>query len=301
MRLALKQKGIQKSLRTVQRIMSEMGLTHTKRVPHGITKATTEIQERENLIKRDFSAVEPMKKLLSDITEIQCADKKLYVSAVLDCFNGEIVALTMDDNMKKELCIRTVTELKERYGKLEGTIFHSDRGSQYTSEAFREALHDIGLVQSLSGTGHCYDNARMESFFCNTEERKDLSDCSISTEKRRSENDHLPIRIYLLQPAAGIYCQSQRLSAGSLQKSNAQQEEYSSCCMIYHYFWGFLTALFLTFPGDGAATEHRPLPSLSSESRPEGHPYDGHRTNKPAVRSTKSISLFYIKETTLPL
>ena len=172
MRLALKQKGIQKSLRTIQRIMSEMGLTHKKRVPHGITKATTEIQERENLIKRDFSAVEPMKKLLSDITEIQCADKKLYVSAVLDCFNGEIVALTMDDNMKKELCIRTVTELKERYGKLEGTIFHSDRGSQYTSEAFREALHDIGLVQSLSGTGYCYDNARMESFFATLKKEK---------------------------------------------------------------------------------------------------------------------------------
>ena len=67
--------------------------------------------------------------------------------------------------MKKELCIRTVKELELQYGKkLKGAIFHSYRGSQYTSEAFRTALKNAGLIQSLSGTERCFDNARMESF-----------------------------------------------------------------------------------------------------------------------------------------
>ena len=165
MNTALEQRGIRVSLRTVYRAMSEMGILHRRRVPRGTTKATTEIQDHENLIKRDFKAEKPLRKLLSDITEIQCYDGKLYLSAVIDCYNGEILSIAMDSNMKKELCIRTVTELKTQYGKkLGGAIFHSDRGSQYTSEAFRNALSEAGLTQSLSGTGHCFDNARMESF-----------------------------------------------------------------------------------------------------------------------------------------
>lgn len=174
MRTALKSTGIVVSKRTVYRAMSEMGLLHKKRTPHGTTKATTEIQEQENLIKRDFAAEKPLQKLLSDITEMQCYDGKLYLSAVLDCYNGEVLSVAMDDNMKKELCIRTVDELKLQYGKkaLAGAVFHSDRGSQYTSAAFKSALEEAGLVQSLSGTGHCFDNARMESFFATLKKEK---------------------------------------------------------------------------------------------------------------------------------
>lgn len=170
--IALNQRGVKKSLGTVREVMRENGWLHKRRYPHGITKATTEIQERENLIKRDFSAEKPMSKLLSDITEIQCSDGKLYTSAVLDCCNGEIVALEMRDNMKKELCIETVRQLNDRYGNLNGVIFHSDRGSQYTSEQFRNTLKEYGMTQSLSGTGHCFDNARMESFFATLKKEK---------------------------------------------------------------------------------------------------------------------------------
>ena len=172
MQTALSQRGTHVSLRTVYRTMSEAGLIHKRRRPHGITKADTAIQDKENLIKRDFTATTPLKKLLTDITEVQCADGKLYVSPILDCFNGEIVALEMRDNMKKELCIATIKQLYERYGRLEGTILHSDRGCQYTSYAFRRTLVSSGLIQSLSGTAHCYDNARMESFFATLKKEK---------------------------------------------------------------------------------------------------------------------------------
>ncbi len=66
--------------------------------------------------------------------------------------------------MKKELCIDTLHALTRRY-KLDGTILHSDRGSQYTCDAFHQELSKVGVTQSLSGVDHCYDNARMERFF----------------------------------------------------------------------------------------------------------------------------------------
>ena len=170
---ALSQRGIKTSRRTVYRAMKEGGLLHKRRRPHGITKADTETQDRENLIKRDFTASAPLRKLLTDITEVPCSDGKLYVSPILDCFNGEIIALEMRDNMKKELCIDTVERLRERFGKaLNGAVFHSDRGCQYTSYDFRKKISTCGMYQSLSGTDHCYDNARMESFFATLKKEK---------------------------------------------------------------------------------------------------------------------------------
>ena len=156
MNVAFKQKGIHVSPRTVYRTMSDMGLIHRKRTPRGTTKATTEIQERENLIKRDFQAEKPLQKLLSDITEIQCYDGKLYVSAVLDCYNGEILSVAMDSNMKKELCIRTVTELALQYGKKIAERFFTATEEVSTpakhSEAHseRQGLFKVSAVQGIA-------------------------------------------------------------------------------------------------------------------------------------------------------
>jgi len=170
---ALEQNGIQTSRRTVYRAMKEGGYLHKRRTSHRTTKADTEVQEQENLLKQDFRSDEPLKKFLTDITEVPCRDGKLYVSPIMDFFNGEIVALEMRENMKKELCIDTVKQLRRKYGKqIGGAIFHSDRGSQYTSEGFREELASLKLVQSLSGVNYCYDNARMESFFATLKKEK---------------------------------------------------------------------------------------------------------------------------------
>ena len=149
MKIALFNKGLKVGTRRLTRLMRELNLIHErKRRPKGLTKATTEVQEQENLIKQDFTADKPFTKLLTDISQIQCADGKLYISPILDCFGGEILALQMRNNMKNR-----------------GAILHSDRGSQYTSDEFRKTLKSNGVTQSLSGVDHCYDNARMESFF----------------------------------------------------------------------------------------------------------------------------------------
>ena len=165
MQMALAHRGHTAGIRKLKRIMLEMGLVHErKRRPKGLTKATTEIQEKENLIKQDFSADKPYTKLLTDISQVQCIDGKLYISPILDCSDGEVLSLIMRDNMRKELCMDTVKAAGMRY-PIKGAILHSDRGSQYTSNDFRALLASNNIQQSLSGVDHCYDNARMESFF----------------------------------------------------------------------------------------------------------------------------------------
>lgn len=170
--LALEQKGIKTSYSTVYRIMKKHGLLKkAKRHPNGLTREDAFAQKSENLIQRDFTASAPNQKWLSDITEVPCSDGKLYVSAVLDCFNGEILGLAMGDNMRKELCIQAFENAcKARNAR--GMIFHSDRGSQFTSQAFRESLAKRNAIQSMSGKGRCYDNARMESFFATLKKEK---------------------------------------------------------------------------------------------------------------------------------
>lgn len=74
--------------------------------------------------------------------------------------------------LKKELCVDTVKQLKYRYGNLNGVILHTDRGSQYTSDLFRSILSRYGMIQSLSSTGKCFDNSRMESFFATLKKEK---------------------------------------------------------------------------------------------------------------------------------
>ena len=142
-----------------------------KRRPNGTTKADAQAQKSENLIKQDFSAEKPNEKYLTDITEVQCSDAKLYVSPILDCYDGSIVACRMDTNKRAELCAESFKLACKRIGA-RGMILHSDRGSQYTSEVFRKALGEYGAIQSMSGTGRCYDNARMESFFATLKKEK---------------------------------------------------------------------------------------------------------------------------------
>lgn len=135
-----------------------------KHRPKGLTKADPAAQASENLIKQDFTASSPNEKWLGDITEIPTAEGKLYVAAILDCFDGTIVGFKMASHMKAELCIDAFTSAAKKYQAI-GMIFHSDRGSQYTSSAYRKVLISYGAVQSMSNTGKCFDNARMESFF----------------------------------------------------------------------------------------------------------------------------------------
>jgi transposase InsO family protein len=172
LRLKQAEYGYSGSYSTVYRVMKSNGLLQKKkRNPNSLTKEDYAAQKSENLINQDFYASEPNIKWLSDISEVNTADGKLYISPVLDCFDGQIVGLAMDDNMKKELCIASFEQACLLHNA-SGMIFHSDRGTQYTSHKFRESLESHGAIQSMSGTGRCYDNARMESFFATLKKEK---------------------------------------------------------------------------------------------------------------------------------
>lgn len=103
---------------------------------------------------------------MTDLTEIKTKDGKLYVSAIFDCFNAEVLGLVMDDNMRAELCVRTLKSAVTAHPALRGAIAHSDWGSQYTSSAYREVVGKYKIQQSMnSDSGRCHDNARCESMW----------------------------------------------------------------------------------------------------------------------------------------
>ena len=153
-------------------VCRDNGLLQCRRRPRCLTKADPEAQKSDDLVQRDFTAQGSNEKVLTDITEVECKDGKLYVCAVLDCFDAAIVGLSMDTNMRTELCVDALQSAVNRFGAAAGMIVHSDRGSQFTSHLFRDTLESLNLRQSMGRTGVCYDNARMESFFATL--KKDL-------------------------------------------------------------------------------------------------------------------------------
>ena len=155
------------SERTVYRIMERIGLSHRpNRKPHGITKADRNARKSENLLNRDFRAGSPLKKCVTDITEIPAKNGKLYVSAIFDCYDLGVLGLSMSDNMKTELCTSTIANMVKSNPSVCGMILHSDRGSQYTSASYRAELSRHGIIQSMnSDGGRCHDNARCEAMW----------------------------------------------------------------------------------------------------------------------------------------
>ena len=94
---------------TVRRVMKEAGIPRRpKRRPNGGTKADREAAKADDLLKRDFKAGRPLEKCVTDITEIPARDGKLYISAIFDCFNLEVLGLAIDTNKKAGLCRRTL-------------------------------------------------------------------------------------------------------------------------------------------------------------------------------------------------
>ena len=125
-----------------------------------------EAMKSDDLLKRDFRSDEPLKKCITDITEIKAKDGKLYTSVIFDCFDLSVLGIAMSTNMKAELCVQTLDNAMASYPALRGAILHSDRGAQYTSDLYRRAITRYGICQSMnSAGGRCHDNARCESMW----------------------------------------------------------------------------------------------------------------------------------------
>ena len=114
----------------------------------------------EHLLKRQFQADAPMHKLVTDITYLPFGGKTLYLSSILDLFNGEVVASTISDKQDTAFVLDTLKQLPA----VPGAMLHSDQGSVYTSQAYQETVKGRGITMSMSRKGTPADNASIESF-----------------------------------------------------------------------------------------------------------------------------------------
>jgi putative transposase len=149
----------------VRQLTRELGLVACQPRPW----RTTTVQGGEqstapDLVGRDFTAEAPGCKLVGDITYIPTWTGWLYLATVIDCFNREVVGYAMADHMRTSLVVDAL-QMARNHSLAAGCIFHSDRGTQYTSTEFAAKLAALNMRQSLGRTGCCYDNALAESFF----------------------------------------------------------------------------------------------------------------------------------------
>ena len=177
----LRQSGQRIGKNRVWRLMRENALTvKTRRRFKLTTNSDHKRAVADNLVQRQFCADAPDRLWTGDITYIATAQGWLYLAVVLDVFSRRIVGWSMDEHMTDDLVITALANALARRRPSPGFIFHTDRGSQYCSKRFRATVEKASGIQSMSGTGCCYDNAITETFF-STLKRELVYHCRFTT------------------------------------------------------------------------------------------------------------------------
>ena len=162
---AIRREGILVNHKTVQRLMVTLGLksrvrTKKYRAYHGeVGKAAP------NILEQRFKATRPNEKWVTDVTEFSVGGKKLYLSPILDLFNGEIVSYELSHRPLFGIIEKMLRRAFTRLVPGDRPILHSDQGWQYRMPIYQQTLQRAAVVQSMSRRGNCLDNAVMESFF----------------------------------------------------------------------------------------------------------------------------------------
>jgi transposase InsO family protein len=163
--LELKRNGCHVNHKSVQRLMQAMGMKSLVRPKKYRSYHAGQHADVANVLQRQFMAEQPNQKWVTDVTEFNVLGEKLYLSPVMDLFNGEVVSYEMNTQPRFKLVGDMLRKALGKLGRKEKPLLHSDQGWQYQSRAYRRLLADHGLVQSMSRRGNCLDNAAMESFF----------------------------------------------------------------------------------------------------------------------------------------
>ena len=163
----LNEQGIKVSQKRVARRMKELGLRSivVKKFNHSGKSKIDETKEYPNLLEQDFYAEKPSQKWVGDITYIYTIETGwTYLAIVMDLFDSKVVGWSYGLSMTDELVIDAFNKALINRGLEKNGIFHSDRGSQYTSNDYEELLATLSIKHSYSKKGYPYDNASMESF-----------------------------------------------------------------------------------------------------------------------------------------
>ena len=151
--------------KAVQRIMSELGLKSVIRKVRYRSYKGEVGKVAPNVIARDFAATAPNRKWATDVTQINIGPAELYLSPILDMYNGEIISYNISASPNLEQVYDMLDKAFEKFDSLDGLILHSDQGWQYQHYGYRKRLEDRHIIQSMSRKGNCLDNAMMENFF----------------------------------------------------------------------------------------------------------------------------------------
>jgi len=160
MQVALRREGFTVNHKRVYRLMRKLGIQsiiRKKRRYFGKSGSTV----FPNLLCRDFKSIAPGMKLVADITYLPTANGFIYLSAIQDLYNNEIISYSLSARNDLALVFATLN----RISAMPGAVLHSDQGFQYTNKAYQERIGELHLVGSHSRKGNCLDNACMESFF----------------------------------------------------------------------------------------------------------------------------------------
>ena len=150
----------------VHRLKKELAIVSSrKRKYKATTNSNHNLPIAPNLLNRDFSASKPNEKWVSDITYIATGEGWLYLAVIKDLYTKGIVGWACSSTIDKHLVLNALQRAVENERPQKGLIFHSDRGSQYASYDFRDALKRFSIRQSMSRKGDPYDNAVAENFF----------------------------------------------------------------------------------------------------------------------------------------
>jgi putative transposase len=149
----------------VRKIMRELGLVACQPRPwRPCTTRQGTAGPIPDLVNRDFTAQIPGQKMVGDITYIPTWEGWVYLASVIDCASRKVIGWAMGDHYRTPLITKAIRMAARNLSLPEGAIFHSDRGSNYTSAQFAEVLEGLGIRQSVGRTGICFDNALAESF-----------------------------------------------------------------------------------------------------------------------------------------
>ena len=151
--------------KTVQRLMGEMCLKSKIRRVRYRSYMGDIGKTAPNIIARDFTAEAPNRKWATDVTQINICSVKLYLSPILDMFNGEIISYNISRIPNLEQIYDMLDKAFDKFDNLDGLILHSDQGWQYQHYGYRKRLEERNIRQSMSRKGNCLDNAMAENFF----------------------------------------------------------------------------------------------------------------------------------------
>ena len=161
----MRNRGFVINHKTVQRLMGEMCLkSKIRQVRYRSYKGEVG-KIAPNIIARDFAADAPNRKWATDVTQINIGATKLYLSPILDMFNGEIISYNLSKSPNLEQIYDMLDKAFAKFDNLDGLILHSDQGWQYQHFGYRQRLADHHITQSMSRKGNCLDNAMAENFF----------------------------------------------------------------------------------------------------------------------------------------